>query len=341
MLLGVRILPDTGVLVRRELETILNRKISIRSFTDDFIMFETDDFTVDACKIIVESKAIRGLYLVTNEFHFGDPTDLYKNALNVEWYEFFSHEHTFAVIPESKSIDRVTIGRNVGQGIVDSFISGTKKKPRVDLESPQIRILAKIVNSECLLGIDLIGRDLNDLDTICSRLTIIPCFSSTPFGEIFHSGCCESFFELVNGYQTRERIIDTTFTDLLCIDQEKVIDLLSAPQKQIFDAVFCFDTDQKEKTSHPIKHMPLDTFITKDIDIFGSNLTKRFPSKKAQVASINKLLELIGKNSSWVCGTILCRDESLDIIHGFDVEKLVKLNIRGISSTLIRVTRSE
>ena len=260
MMLGARIVPNTSNLVCMELCHILRRKdIGIRMFHDDFILFRFEDFTSDSVYIITRSRTIRNFYLVTCVFEFDDVSRLYQEALNVDWSSIFSYEQTFAVVPETKSIDRIEVGKAVGQGVVDSFLKNIGKRPRVNLSNPDIKILAKISGNRCVLAIDLIGKELNVIDDIASRLAVMACFSHGKFGEIYHSGICESFFEIANDLMIKERILDTPFVDLLNINQDKVLTLLSKEEGIVHREVFCYD-DRDTKYRYPIIKRQLNTF---------------------------------------------------------------------------------
>ena len=342
MKIGIEILPNISSLVKLELEYVLGDNFKIDAFSNDFLFVETGDLTETIVRLFIFSRTVSRVYLVLDVFDLENKDDLYKHALNIDWVSLFSPNLSFAVVPESNTIDRVIIGKLVGQGIVDNFKKNTGTRPKVDLKNPDISILARIQDKTCILGIDITGFDLNDIHDIVSRLAILASNWSKEhrFAEVLHSGICESAYELYNFIPLKERIVDTTYVNLNIVDQERVIKLLTKQWQDTIFNVACYDPNPLDiEYKYPITSRDLYALEKDKVDNICSNLVAVTPSKNQQATTIVRLVNLIIKNEDWTTGTIICRTELMNTVPKIRTEKIVDINIRGIPSTILRIGR--
>ena len=339
-MIGAKILPKTACHVKDEMKIILGREnLNFGTIEDDFVVFEADDLTADITRIIVMSKAIKGLYLTVGIFELHKKEDLYNHTHNIEWHLLFPTSLSFAVIPKGKNIDRVEVGRLVGQGIVDEFQRSIRERPKVDLKHPDVRIIARISNERLILSIDLIGRQLNTIEEIANRILALSSDLHGRFGEIYHTGICESYFEIANLVPQKDRILDTTFVDMLFIDQETIINILNTPPHIRHTEVSCYDDHNEGGNKYPIKYRDLEALRVDPIDGLASNLTLRFPTRIEQRKAIDTILRFLADNNSWKKLSIACRHELGNLFDKFSPSVLASINIMGINSTILEVAR--
>ena len=338
MWIGVEILPNSSNSVIRELSTILEREIKSYECYGDLLIFDAFDIVEDVTRIILFSRSVKTVYAIPLKFIFEKPEDLYKNTLEANWSSFFDPSLTFAVVPLTTTIDRVTVGKHVGQGIVDSFLNEINQRPKVNLRSPDIKIVAKIIDNKCVLGIDLIGFQLNNYDAIVSRLPVLTfdISETKSYSEIYHFGICESAYEILKFVPLKDRIVNTTFVSLKIIDQEKILRLLTTKWKKKSGTIICFDDyPDKIEFKYDIKSLDITTLRDNITNYLASNLVAKFPTKTAHKKAIKKILDTIRTNRTWEKFTIFCRNEFINKFANFETKKIVSLNIRGIESSML------
>lgn len=338
MEIGVEIISGSGDLVAKELSIVLEREIGHVESYDDLLLIDSSDIVGDITRIILFSRGIKTAYIVPSVFCFSSPKDLYDKTLEIDWTSFFDASMSFAIVPITNTLDRITIGKNVGQGIVDSFLGRLKQRPKVNLSSPDIRIIAKIIDDKCLLGIDLIGFSLNSLDEIISRLAVLTfdIDATKSYSEIYHSGICESVYEILGFVPLKDRITNTTFITLRIIDQEKILRLLTTRWIRENCKVICFE-DHPSKTNlrYNIKLLNMSALRYNTTSYVASNLVARFPAKVPHEKAIEGILNTIKSNKTWEKFTVICRNEYINKFANFETEKIVSLNIRGIKSSML------
>lgn len=338
MKIGVEILPGSGGLVVKELSIILEREIRNAESYDNLLLINSSDIIEDITRIILFSRSIKTAYIIPGIFHFSSPRDLYDKTFEIDWTSFFDINMSFAIVPITDTLDRITIGKNVGQGVVDLFLDKLKRRPKVNLRSPDVRIIAKIIDDKCLLGIDLIGSLLNSLDEIISRLTVLTfdIDVAKTYSEIYHSGICESVYEIIRLVPLKDRIVDTTFVTLKIIDQEKILRLLTKKWSREDGKIICFEEHPSNaKLKYNIKLLNMSSLRYNTTNYMASNLVARFPAKIHHERAIEKILKIIKSNRTWEKFTVICRNEYINKFANFETEKIVSLNIRGIESSML------
>lgn len=108
------------------------------------------------------------ILLQLRSFPCRSPEDLYENLKKFKWETFFSKIETF-------SIDCTISGRNspdlnhshyaklkAKDAIVDRLREKTGKRPDVDLENPDLRIILYIRDGNCILNLDASGQSLHE-----------------------------------------------------------------------------------------------------------------------------------------------------------------------------------
>ncbi len=342
MLIGAIIIPRTDEIVMNELGLIVEKFRPRGIFGEDILIIDPVDITETIVRLFMFSRTIFRVYLILDKFDIATKSDLYERSKAIDWASIFDVDMSFAIAPESDTLSRYDVGKLVGQGVVDRFKEEVGKRPKVDLKNPEVSIIAKIVGKECLLGVDITGFDLNDINEIVSRLIILASGLSRDdrLGEIFHNGICESAYEYINNVPLKDRIVDTTYVNLKVVEQNRVIELLSRNWEDKRDGVACYEMPNKAiKFRYPIQRKDIDFFVGDNIDIVCSNLVSTAPSKSGQDELIKRIILLMEKNSFWNNAAILCRKELIHRLQKFKCREIITINIRGITSSIIRIER--
>jgi len=344
MYIGLEILEGTESLVWRELDKILGPRKVTKAF-QNLILIATDDMTRDVVLISLFSRAITNVYVVPHYGRYNTTNELYKISMTIPWHEIFEPDKSFAVTTKilPQKLDRKTIGRLVGQGVVDRFKAEIGSRPPVNLKSPDIEITSFINECYVAFGIKLFDKNMNSPEEISNRLVILglESYRVSSVGEIYHTGVCESAFEFFNLEPLKDRLLESIFIELKIIDKEKILKLATQKWKRKSANITCFveNFDPKYKPAYgEINQHLISEIPTTPIDTFLTNLVLAFPSKKSQQAAVSKIQEYLAQNNQWTQTSLLIRSD-IKINTIFKAKKLVEISVKGIPSQLLLITR--
>ncbi len=105
------------------------------------------------------SRLLERVLLLLERKEFLKLEDIYNISKRVD-YSFIQEKQSFAV--RAKRVGKhgftsLDIAREVGQGIIDSYLKTKRKRLKVDLNNPDVIIRAEVVENEFILGLDLTG----------------------------------------------------------------------------------------------------------------------------------------------------------------------------------------
>ncbi len=116
-------------------------------------------------RINYESRFITRVIAPLVTFNCRNSDHLYRKASDIEWRNFFSADHTFAVFA---SVSNSTVINNsefaalrLKDSVVDHFRNLSGSRPNVEKTNPDIWINLHIENNEAVIGIDTSGGSLN------------------------------------------------------------------------------------------------------------------------------------------------------------------------------------
>lgn len=336
MLLCLEIVPSTNELVKKEIEKILGQR-EIFNPAPDLLLFKSDSITKDVTLLSLFSRTIVNMYLVPKVEEYKEITDLYRISKDISWPDLFDTEKSFAVISRISGIDKKIVGRLVGQGIVDRFLEDTHKRPAVNLESPDLEIAVFAAQGLLIPAIKLFKNEMNTITDIVNRLAILCCNYETRVGEIFHAGICESAFEFLNSEPCRDRILKSTFIDLLCVEHQTILDLVTRSWRACRAEVLCFvDTRESIKPNYKeIRVQPIESLPLVPIEALLCNLVLLFPRKEKQLEILNKIANLVTNSSCWNELILITRaDISVDNIFN-KTEKIISIALKGVPSQIL------
>ncbi len=115
-------------------------------------------------KLNIFSRTIHKLIFVLGYASIESLQDIYNFARYLDYTNFIERHQSFAVRVErigKHNFTSIEAASRIGQAIIDSFIEMTGCRLKVDLENPDIEVLARIVNDEISLGINTTGTSLH------------------------------------------------------------------------------------------------------------------------------------------------------------------------------------
>ena len=343
MFIGLEILSGTHELVEKEVEKILGQREKEYLFPT-LLLVKGRNISEDITLLSLFSRAAINLYLIPKYEKYNNPNDLYRISKDIPWPEIIKAEKSFAVVPKilPERLNRRIVGQLVGQGIVDRFLADKNTRPPVNLRSPDIEVATFIDENKVVLGIKLFKDNMNRIEEAINRLVILSLQTEKirTLGEIYHTGICESAFEYFNAEPQKGRLLKSTFIELQNIDEEKILNLVTKKWKKITTEIFCFDEEiRKNIPKYKDIHIsPLDRLPAAPIEVFLTNLTLAYPSKREQEKIANKIYNLLTSNEAWVETNLIIRTD-IQISTIFKAEKIIDITLKGIPSQIIRITR--
>jgi len=125
------------------------------SFTGDIeLMYKANYYCRTALRILQELK----------RFEVTGQVSLYEGAKLVNWENFIGLHQTFAVdsiANQSAFNNTMFVSLKVKDAIVDQFREKTGKRPNIDKEYPQVRIITHVFKDQCVLLLDSSGTSLH------------------------------------------------------------------------------------------------------------------------------------------------------------------------------------
>ena len=110
------------------------------------------------------AKTLHKIVVLLFKEEVNDLKDIYKLARVIDYTKFILPSQSFAVRAKRSGkhdFTSIDIAREVGQGVIDSYSACTGKKLRVNLSSPDIRVLCELRDRSFWLGLDTTGESLH------------------------------------------------------------------------------------------------------------------------------------------------------------------------------------
>ena len=142
--------------LKKELELIFNVPALI--LNESKVIIETN--WQNALKILRYGRGMARIVFLLKEFEFDGKDTLQKNIEEINFEEFLDLEKTFAVRcsrhgeHDFKSPDIEQWG---GEAIIRRIIRATRKRIKVNLETPDYVVRIYVINNHAWIGLDLIG----------------------------------------------------------------------------------------------------------------------------------------------------------------------------------------
>ncbi|MEY2700786.1 MAG: hypothetical protein RIQ52_1541 [Pseudomonadota bacterium] len=117
-----------------------------------------------AMAICLWSRLANRVLLILGQHPAASPDALYEAVQTVNWSDYFSPVHTFAVdFTTRRSVVNHTLfgAQKSKDAIVDQFMASTGQRPSVDLERPDVRVNVHIERDVAQISIDLSGDSLH------------------------------------------------------------------------------------------------------------------------------------------------------------------------------------
>ncbi|HLI46198.1 MAG TPA: tRNA (guanine(6)-N2)-methyltransferase [Geobacterales bacterium] len=110
------------------------------------------------------SRTINKLILTIIKATFEDLQDLYKIASFPNYTNYIERNQSFAVRVErfgKHNFSSVEAAARIGQGIIDSYLSDTGQRLKVNLDFPDIEFITRIIDDNVVIGINTTGISLH------------------------------------------------------------------------------------------------------------------------------------------------------------------------------------
>ncbi|MEM0100736.1 MAG: tRNA (guanine(6)-N2)-methyltransferase [Candidatus Methanomethylicaceae archaeon] len=127
------------------------------------VFFKFKDFT-PMYLLNFFSRTINKLYLLLERNKVNTIEEIYKIVKSIDYREFIGFNQSFAIRAErigKHEFSSMDIGKIVGKAVIDSYMEHTGSKLKVDLENPDVEILALLRFDEILIGINTTGEGLH------------------------------------------------------------------------------------------------------------------------------------------------------------------------------------
>ncbi len=110
------------------------------------------------------ARSINRLYIVLEQTTFETLRDIVRTVREIEWDRYIGQGQTFAVRANrigKHNFTSIDMARETGSAIIEAVASGSSKRPKVNLNNPDVRILIEASHNNLLIGIDTTGRSLH------------------------------------------------------------------------------------------------------------------------------------------------------------------------------------
>lgn len=118
-----------------------------------------------AYRVCLWSRVANRVLLVLSAFDVRNQDDLYRAVQQINWFEHFDAEDSFAVSFSSKNSTAITNSHfgalKVKDAIVDQMRAKFGTRPRIDTERPNLRINVHLNGEKAELSLDLSGESLH------------------------------------------------------------------------------------------------------------------------------------------------------------------------------------
>lgn len=115
-------------------------------------------------KVNLLSRTVHKVVLLIGETEFSDIYDIYKFSRYLSYTNYIERNQSFAVRVERIGVhpfNSMQVAERVGQAIIESFMSETGHRLRVNLDSPDVEIFCRIQENHAIIGINTTGESLH------------------------------------------------------------------------------------------------------------------------------------------------------------------------------------
>lgn len=109
-------------------------------------------------------RTIHKVVLIVDEGEFKTLDDLYKFARRISYVNYINKDQSFAVRAERvgfHSFTSIQVAEQVGRAIIESFLSETNHRLKVNLDEPDVEFFCKVKDDKVWIGINTTGESLH------------------------------------------------------------------------------------------------------------------------------------------------------------------------------------
>jgi len=136
--------------------------VNVRSITPGKVFFTADERFIYKGNNVL--RTVNRVFIELIRTKFGTLRDIREIAKSLSYLEFIRSNATFAVRAErvgTHDFTSVDVGREVGAGVIESYMNETGVKLKVNLKRPDVEIHAFIINNYLTMGINTTGASLH------------------------------------------------------------------------------------------------------------------------------------------------------------------------------------
>lgn len=331
---------------KSEVRKILGEEAKELPQLDRFLEVEIEDLETNTLQLLFFGNSFTRLYLKVGEGKATSQKDLYDITREAfSWHELWSEDNQFAVVPETDdSFPKVTIGKEVGQAVVDDF-KGEGKDASISLDSPDIPVLAKVKGDYLTVAIDLTGRDINtELEILNQSILLYSGWENEEkLGEIYHAGLSKLAYEHAKRIPKKDKVSGTTLPNLTIVDKNRLLHLVRKNwELQTFPQISCFEEGNREEVINDelinegkIDLHDLEDLPEFDVPFFVSNLVERKPDRAGERALTRKIAKKLAENDSYQNFTFLVRAD-VNLPKSLKGKRRKAPQFRGIDVDMIK-----
>ena len=118
----------------------------------------------DIYRVNLLARCVHKLLLVLTQSDFQTLDDLYRLTRQVDFTGVIDRKQTFAVRAKrfgTHGFTSLDVASKVGQAVIDSFQASTNVRLKVNLEHPDVELMAIVRDQEFLLGVNTTGESLH------------------------------------------------------------------------------------------------------------------------------------------------------------------------------------
>jgi tRNA (guanine6-N2)-methyltransferase len=115
-------------------------------------------------KINLLSRTVHKVILLIGETDFDNIYDIYKFSRYLSYTNYIERNQSFAVRVErigNHPFNSMQVAERVGQAIIESFMSETGHRLKVNLDSPDVEIFCRIRENHIIIGVNTTGESLH------------------------------------------------------------------------------------------------------------------------------------------------------------------------------------
>jgi len=322
----IETLPTLTDFTSVEIKRVLKKNAKNFLNTGTLLYIESDNITQDSVLLTLFSETVKSFYLFLGSWDIESESDLYNKPLEVNWRDLIPQDASFAVRPVVREKNMLsTIGKQVGQAIIDSYYRDKNVRLKVNLSNPDIEIFAWMQDNKLTLGLNLCGDNLNTDKEILARSTLLATNwdEETSFGEIVYSGISTSALRLATMDANRTKLRSRKFIVLPFIDKETILEIARRNWRTDKDVkISCYEfkgrinlIKQVDPEVRKISIHEIDELIESKNAFLASNLLSSIEKRNEQLYIVEKIFDLLGNNADWRKFTILAREDILEKTH--------------------------